>query len=105
MSLTQAEEVFASIDQAGVNDLLKAFFTARSRYLTYGTPLFVPTTTTSATAIPALSFPGILGGLEFEVSFAIPSVDINPDDSGVGLRVIRTEGLDRELCSDGSFWL
>ena len=32
MSLTQAENVFAGIHEDGINDFLRAFFTARPRY-------------------------------------------------------------------------
>ncbi len=82
MSFTQAEHLFAGFHELGIDDLLREFFTARQRYLTYGTPAFVPATTVSATAIPAVSFPGIPGGIDFALTFSIPTVDIHPDASG-----------------------
>jgi hypothetical protein len=82
MSLTQAETVFAGVQELGINDLLRAFFLARPRYLHYGTPAFVPTTTVNATSIPAVMFPGVPGGIHFALHFSIPTVDVHPDNSG-----------------------
>src|SRR5215813_13428236 len=82
MSFTQAETLFAGVNELGINDLLQAFFTARPRHLVYATPVFVPATTVAATSIPPLTFPGIPGGVQFAIVFSIPTVDINPDSSG-----------------------
>jgi hypothetical protein len=82
MSLTQAETVFGSVDEQGIDDLLRAFFTARPRHLSYGAPAFVPVTTVARTSIPALVFPGVPGGIHYSIEFAIPTVDIHPDSSG-----------------------
>ena len=82
MSLTQAEHVFAGAHEAGINDLLRAFFTARGHYLNYGTSSFVPTTNASRTNISPIPFPGVPGGIEYAISFSIPKLDCFPDSSG-----------------------
>ena len=81
MSLTQAETVFGSVHEQGLNDLLRAFFTARPRHLNYGTPFFVPVTTAAATSITPPVIPGV-GSPQFAILFTIPTVDIHPDSSG-----------------------
>jgi hypothetical protein len=105
MSLTQAENAFGSVYEAGLNDLLRAFFTARPRYLNYGTPFFVPTTTALATTFPPILFPGVPGGLQLAVSFSIPTVDITPAGAGSaplppgpGQFTIKTDVTLRALC-------
>jgi hypothetical protein len=80
MSLTEAETVFAGVHEAGVNDLFKAFFTARPRFLTYATPGLVPPAA-PFTSVPAIAFPGIPGGIEYRIKFEIPTVDFAPDSS------------------------
>lgn len=81
MSLTQAENIFGGFDEAGINDLLRAFFTARPRYLNYGTPRFVPVTTIRATSVPAVSFFGL--NIEFRIGCEpLPTVDITPGGAG-----------------------
>lgn len=82
MSLTETEHVFAAVHERGINDFMKAFFTARPRYHRYGSSFFVPMTTASATNIPAISFPGIPGGIQYMVDFSTPIVDLHPDSSG-----------------------
>lgn len=82
MSLTQVNHVFAGIDENGINVFLTAFLKARPRFINYGSPFFVPVTTTFATSLPAISFPGIPGGgIEYAVSFSIPVIDLYPPDS------------------------
>lgn len=81
MSLTQTETVFAGVHEDGVNDLFKAFFTARPRYLTYASPGLVPAATPHI-SIPAIPFPGIPGGIEYRIQFDIPVVDFFKDNSG-----------------------
>lgn len=81
MSLTQAQNIFGGVDEAGINDLLQAFFTARPRYLTYGTPQFVPVTTVQATSVAPVSFFGL--NIEFMITCdPIPIVDITPGGAG-----------------------
>lgn len=82
MSLTQAETIFASIHENGLNDLVATFFTARPRHLVYGSSLFVPATTAMATNVPTLPLPGIPGGLHYGLVFTIPVIDLHPDSSG-----------------------
>jgi len=76
MSLTEAQEVFASIHETALNDVLTAFCTARPRYLVYGSPSFVPVTTVAETAMDAIAFPGISGGIQWRVRLSIPRVDL-----------------------------
>jgi hypothetical protein len=78
MGLTEAERVFGGITETGINDLLRAFFTARPRYLSYGSPGFVPATTASATQIGAIPFPGVPGGIDWAVQLSVPRVDLHP---------------------------
>lgn len=105
MSLTEAQAVFASIHETALNDLLTAFFTDRPRYLVYGSPSFVPGTTVSETAMAAIPFPGVPGGIQWRVRLGVPSVDLfkqtmtlppelslNPGQFGARLSV--------ELCLD-----
>ena len=81
MSLTQAEHVFGGVHETGINDLLQAFFTARPRYLRFGTPLFVPATTVEATSVAAVTFFGLT--IHFLISCSpIPTVDITPGGAG-----------------------
>lgn len=77
MSLTQTQRVFASIHESALNDLLRAFFTARPRYLRYGSPAFVPATNVTATQMPAIAFPGLPGGIDWAVRFDLPRVDLH----------------------------
>jgi hypothetical protein len=76
MSLTQAQRVFASIHESALNDMLRAFFGARPRYLRYGSPAFVPATNVTATQMPAIAFPGLPGGIDWAIRFALPRVDL-----------------------------
>ena len=84
MSLTQAHHVFAGVGEAGINTILRATFTARPHYLNYGSPAFVPATTVAATEMPAIPFPGVPGGIEYAVSFAVPDIDLFPPNPGTG---------------------
>lgn len=76
MSLTEAQAVFASINETALNDLIVAFCTDRPRLLFYGSPSFVPTTTVAETSMPAIGFPGITGGIQWRIRFNIPHVDL-----------------------------
>jgi hypothetical protein len=85
VSLTEAEHLFAGINESGVNDFLKAFFKARPHYLNYRTTPAVgpnPPSASAWTAIPSISFPGVAGGLHIAIQFAVPTIDFVPDSSG-----------------------
>jgi hypothetical protein len=77
MSLTLNRSVFASIHESALNDLLHAYFTARPRYLRFGSPAFVPATNVSATQMPAIQFPGLPGGIDWAVQFDLPRIDLH----------------------------
>lgn len=87
MSFTQAEHLYAGINEHGINDLLNAFFNARGGYLHYFTPPFVPSNS-AATAMPPITFPFSMLGLSYNITvnyivdFTNPSVDVQPDNSG-----------------------
>src|SRR5215203_3870854 len=76
MSLTETEAVFASIHEDALNDLLTAFCNDRPRHLVYGSPSFVPVTTVAETAMAAIAFPGVPGGIQWRVRLSIPRVDL-----------------------------
>src|SRR5258705_10860111 len=76
MSLTAAQTVFASIHEDALNDLITAFCTARPHFLAYGSPSFVPVTTVAETAMAAIDFPGVPGGIQWRVRLSIPRVDL-----------------------------
>lgn len=76
MSLTQVQHLFASVHESALNDMLRAFFTARPRYLRYGSPAFVPATNVTATQMAAIAFPGLPGGIDWAVRFGLPRVDL-----------------------------
>jgi hypothetical protein len=83
MSLTETERVFGGIHEDGINDLLRAFFTARPRHLNYGSPGFVATTTAAATQMSAISFPGVPGGIDWLVQLDLPKIDLHPQSDGL----------------------
>jgi hypothetical protein len=76
MSLTEAEEVFASIHEDALNAFLQAFAADRPRLLSYGSPAFVPFTTVNDTSMAAIGFPGIPGGIEWQIRIATPHIDL-----------------------------
>ena len=76
MSLTEAQEVFASIHEDAFNDLLTAFCTDRPRHLIYGSPSFIPATTAAETSMPSIPFPGVPGGIQWRIRLSIPHVDL-----------------------------
>jgi hypothetical protein len=82
VSLTEMNHVFAGVHENGINTFLKAFLTARPHYINYGTSAFVPTTSTAATNVPAINFPGIPGGIQYRIQFSFPVVDLFPPDGG-----------------------
>ena len=77
MSLTEAEHVFGGIHEDALNDLLRAFFTARPRHLRYGSPGFVAGTTVNETQMGAIPFPGVPGGIDWAVGIDIPVIDLH----------------------------
>jgi len=81
MSLTEAQSVFGSVHETALNDLLKAFFSARPRFLNYGSSSLFPPGT-PLIPIPPIPFPGIPAGIAIGIHFAIPTIDIHPDNSG-----------------------
>lgn len=84
MSLTQAQEVFGSIDEVGINDILNAFFTARPRYLRFGSPGYVLGTTVNETQMPPIPFPGVPGGgIDWAIRIGLPVVDLHDQDLGL----------------------
>lgn len=82
MSLTQSHDVFVSVHEDGINDLIQAFYQSRRRYFVYATPIFTPATTAQITQIPTISFPGISGGIQFAIAFNQPKIDLYPDSGG-----------------------
>jgi hypothetical protein len=105
MSLTQAEEVFASIHENALNDALTAFCTDRPRYLVYGSPAFVPTTTVAETSMAAIPFPGVPGGIQWRIRLSIPQVDLFKQSMPLPPELALAPGrfsarLDVELCLD-----
>lgn len=85
MSLTETEEVFAGLNESGANDLLTAVFTARPRLLNYRSSPLIPGPPAAAaawTTMAPIAFPGIAGGIDWGVQFAIPAIDFHPDSSG-----------------------
>lgn len=103
MSLTQAETVFASIQEDALNDALTAFCTARPRHLAYGSPAFTPVTTAAETRMDAINFPGIAGGIQWRLRLSIPQVDLFKQSGALPPELSLGPGqfsvaLDAELC-------
>lgn len=80
MSLTEAQHVFAGVHEHGINTFLRAVFTARPHYLSYGTTPFVTASSAAATLVPTIAFPGVPGGIPYDIQFAIPTIDLFPAD-------------------------
>jgi hypothetical protein len=81
VSLTEAENVFAGLNETGLNDILTALFTARPRLLNYrSSPAVInsPASASAWTTIPTIAFPGMPGGIQYAVQFSIPQVDVFP---------------------------
>ncbi|WP_203989840.1 hypothetical protein [Virgisporangium aurantiacum] len=86
MSLTEAENVFAGLNETGLNDMLRAIFTARPRLLNYRTSPAVtnnPVSASAWTTVPVIAFPGVPGGIEYAVQFDIPQSDIAPQSAAL----------------------
>ncbi|MEH6829461.1 MAG: hypothetical protein V7661_01360 [Sulfitobacter sp.] len=82
MSLTGSEGLFAAVHQDGINDVVRAYFTSRPRYLNVGSSFFVPSTTVNATRIDAID---IGAGIHFLIELEIPRLDLHPDTFGFAL--------------------
>lgn len=80
MSLTGSHHAFASIDEHGVNVVLRAFFTARPHFLHYGSTPFVAASSLTETQVPTIAFPGVPGGISYAVDLTVPFVDLYPPD-------------------------
>lgn len=106
MSLTEAENVYASIHENALNDLFTAFCTDRPRYLVYGSPSFVPSTTVAETSMPAIAFPGVPGGIQWRLRLTIPHIDLFKQTSALPPELTPLApgcfsiGLGVELCLD-----
>lgn len=103
MSLTDAQTVFASINETAINDLLRAFFTARPRYLAYGSPAFAPATTVAETQMQAIAFPGVPGGIQWRLRLGVPRIDLFKQTDPLPPQLTLGPGqfsaaLDAELC-------
>jgi hypothetical protein len=103
MSLTDAQAVFASVNETAINDFLAAYCSARPHVLTYGSPAFVPVSTVSETAIPAIAFPGITGGMQWRLRLSVPRIDLFKQSSPLPPQLSLGPGqfsveVDVELC-------
>jgi len=103
MSLTQAQSLFASIHESALNDLITAFCTHRPRHLAYGSPAFVPVTTAAETAMAAIGFPGVPGGIQWRLNLSIPKIDLHTQSAPLPAELSLGPGqfsaqVDVELC-------
>src|ERR1700722_4974028 len=80
MSLTGSHHACARVSKHSLNEIAKAFFSARPHYLRYGTTPFVAGTTIDATSVAPISFPGIPGGISYAVTLSTPVIDLFPAD-------------------------
>ncbi|WP_426502015.1 hypothetical protein ACPPVO_30680 [Dactylosporangium sp. McL0621] len=83
MSLTGTFGVFGALGQAGVNKALTTLFTVRPHYLHYASPPFVSASSPAVTAMSAIPFPGVPGGIPWAVDFTVPHVDLFPADGAL----------------------
>jgi hypothetical protein len=103
MSLTDAQAVFASVNETAINDFLVAYCAARPHVLAYGSPAFVPVSTVSETAIAAIAFPGIAGGIQWRLRLSVPRIDLFKQSSPLPPQLKLGPGqfsveVDVELC-------
>jgi hypothetical protein len=103
MSLTDAQAVFAGIHETAINDLITAFCTARPRYLSYGSPAFVPATTVAETRMDPIAFPGVAGGIQWRLRLGIPRIDLFKQTNALPPELTLGPGqfsaeIDAELC-------
>ena len=81
MSFTQAQSIYASAHEDGLNDLLLAFYNSRPRYFNYGSGIYAPATTAAVTSVPTIPFPGIAGGIPYRISLDTPRIDLDRDSN------------------------
>ncbi|MEZ5092146.1 hypothetical protein [Nocardioides sp.] len=79
MSLTEAREVFVAVEETALNDLITAVCATRPHLLHYGSPAFVTASSTSATQMAPIPFPGS-PGLQWSVELTIPRLDLFKED-------------------------
>jgi hypothetical protein len=79
MSLTETSEVFVAVEESALNDLITAVCTTRPHLLHYGSPAFVPASSTSATQMAPIPFPGS-PGLQWSVELTVPQLDLFKED-------------------------
>lgn len=79
MSLTETSEVFVAVEESALNDLITAVCATRPHLLNYGSPAFVPASSTSATQMAPIPFPGS-PGLQWSVQLTIPQLDLFKQD-------------------------
>lgn len=82
MSLTETSEVFVAVEESALNDLITAVCTTRPHLLHYGSPAFVPASSTSATQMAPIPFPGS-PGLQWSVELGIPRLDLFKQDEAL----------------------
>lgn len=79
MSLTETSEVFVAVEESALNDFITAVCTTRPHLLHYGSSAFVPASSTSATQMAPIPFPGS-PGLQWSVELSIPQLDLFKQD-------------------------
>jgi hypothetical protein len=79
MSLTETSEVFVAVEESALNDLITAVCNTRPHLLHYGSPAFVPASSTSATQMAPIPFPGS-PGLQWSVELTTPQLDLFTQD-------------------------
>lgn len=79
MSLTETSEVFVAVEESALNDFITAVCTTRPHLLHYGSSAFVPASSTSATQMVPIPFPGS-PGLQWSVELGIPQLDLFKQD-------------------------
>lgn len=82
MSLTETSEVFVAVEESALNDLITAVCTTRPHLLHYGSPAFVPASSTAATQMAPIPFPGS-PGLQWSVELAVPRLDLFKQDAAL----------------------
>ena len=105
MGFTQAEMAFVGAHETGINDLITAFCQDRPRYLLYRSPAFGPAPTIDATRLDPIAFPGIPGGIEWQVKLTIPQIDLFDQDMPLPPELSLSPGqfsarLGIEICLD-----
>jgi hypothetical protein len=110
MSLTEADTVFAGVNESALNDVFRALLTTRAHYLNHGSPPLITMDTAAATTHSPIPLPGVPGGIPWAFHFDVPEIDIFPHTSGdippeivlaEGQFTLRTTATLRLLCGDG----